>query len=315
MAVEFISSRYPSWKAIQLRLKYKAKVKSPPRVNEFKLIQRNLGPGSYTSRVIPSSSPYRFSSAARFSPSDKFENLQSHIRKRSPEDLFKGKIILKRNLDLFPHHPAQKLENLKKQSSIRNLTQNIAKKTKENLEKNLKNQKLEKIEKREEKLKKWKAAKLFIQAEKGWTVFFSAVFFAQGLSQVLQNRKKTMSVFVFNSSLLYQVSKSAGKIVRLVKEIRRVKALKVIKTVFLPIFQKKLKILLQGFRVKILRKIEAGLTTRLIKKIVLFWTKESAGHLHFTFRDSLLPLGPDPKKVQFLLIEADFSESPGNENN
>ena len=121
---------------------------------------------------------------------------------------------------------------------------------------------------------KWKAAKLFIQAEKGWILLLATVYMGQLLNQRIVERKKFKSIFVFNSALLYQVSRAVGRLRSMVKLIRKNKAMKVMKNIFMPIFQMKLNSMLFGYKESIVNTIELCLTRRLIKKICIFWRRK-----------------------------------------
>lgn len=249
-------------------------MKSPPRVNEFKLRQRNIGPGTYSTRCTPSSPSCRFASEPRFKTIDKLQMLLKHVEKKSPDRLLKGKLIFRQNLDVSPHQPEEKSEKIRQIAEIRSCSQLVVRRTKEILEVNRRNVKLERIERRDEKLKKWSANKKFLAAVKGWSVLMVIISLNRKAIVMMEKRKLIKSIFVFNSSLLYQVSKSVGKIRKSVKSIRKAKAMKKIKTIFMPMFRRKLNSLLNQYKRRIIHVIESGLTQRLIKKICTFWRRK-----------------------------------------
>jgi len=275
MAVDFISSRIPPWKAIKTRLKPPPKAESPIRVNEFTLSQRKIGPGTYSIPILPPiSAPHRFPSAPRFSNSEKLSLLIPNLEKKSPSQIIRGKMLYKQNLDPSPHKSDTKFMRLQELSIERSNSLSLAKKTKESIQKKKKQDLIQKLEKREIKFMKWKAAKLFIRAEKGWVLLFSMVFMGQLLNERIMERKRFKSIFVFNSDLLYQVSRAVGRIRCMVKLIRKNKAMKVMKNIFMPIFQMKLNSMLIAYKESIVYTIELCLTRKLIRKICIFWRRK-----------------------------------------
>jgi hypothetical protein len=274
MAVDFISSKMPTWKAITTRLKSKPKPDTPKRVNLDQVNLRKLGPGSYKVKTLENVASHRFSSLPRFANSEKLKISVPSIEKPSKEVKLRGKILYYKNIDSSPHSKTNRMLRLKASSESRIQSKTIVKQTRVLLYEAGKSQKIDKIKKKEIKFNRWAGARLFVQAEKGWLVLMACLAVSQMANLIRIKRKEFKSAFIFNSKWLYQVALAVGKFASMLKRIRKDRAFRVINNCFLPMVKQKMKQLVGRYTVSIAHTLEMCLTRRLFKRVLQGWRRK-----------------------------------------
>lgn len=264
MAVEFISSNLPPWRAIQTRLKTKEKPSTPLNVDVSKINSQRIGPGFYSLPQLKSKGP-RFSSLPRFSPSGKLKIIVPHIDRVKSGKRIKS-IDATQNVFSKTVHTEMYKSRLKSTESVSQMNKILLKaKTEE---------KLKKIQKKHEKTLKWKANKNYINPQKSWFTLLSISSSARMLYHNLLIKKKFKSAFKFNSSLLYQMARCIGRLSLNLKKIKKNRALQVLGSLFVPIFHNKLGKLLNNYNKIVTHSIELYLTRRLLKKLCVNWKRK-----------------------------------------
>ena len=259
MAVEFISSNLPPWRAIQTRLKTKEKTSTPLNVDVSKINSQRIGPGFYSLPQLKLKGP-RFSSIPRFSPSGKLKIIVPNID-RVKSGKRKKSIDSTQNAFSKTAHTEMYQSRLKSTDIVSQMNKILLKaKTEE---------KLKKIQKKHEKTLKWKANKNYINPQKSWFTLLSISSSAKMLYHNLLIKKKFKSAFKFNSSLLYQMSKCIGRLSLNLKKIKKNRALQVLGSLFVPLFHNKIGKLLTNYNKIVTYTIEVHLTRRLLKKLCL----------------------------------------------
>ena len=274
MAVDFLAAKIPAWKAIQTKLQPKIKYEYPVQPNLSEIKQRKLGPGAYK-QITPTSGPkYRFSSVPRFSNSDKLKLLIPNLEKQTLSTLQRGKQLLKKNLDTSPSIQSNRMLRLKYKLETRANSEMIAKTTREMLKHNERQKILEKIQKKELKFQRWTSKRFCIQAEKGWSTLIVCFSIVQNLNDWLKIKRKLKDVFTKNSKIIYQASRVIGRIQIKLKKMRRMKALKTLQLMLLPLFQKKVEKLIFEFKITVTKTLESCLAKKMFKRLFISWRKK-----------------------------------------
>jgi hypothetical protein len=206
MAVEFLASKMPAWKAIKFKLKPQPTTPVPVQINLNEINQKKLGPGAYKISTLSKGPEHRFSSVPRFSRTDKIKLMLPNLNKITQDTIQKGKKIYKRNLDTSPYTLTNKQIKLKNLAQSRAISLVSAQTTREILQKNEVKRKLKKIIEKEVKYKRWTSKKFYIKAEKAWSILFVCIGLAQNINKIRNIKRNYKNPFILYTNILYQAS-------------------------------------------------------------------------------------------------------------
>lgn len=263
MAVEFISSKLPPWKAIQSRLKTKQKPLMRLRINLNTLHQRELGPGCYTitEKIPKKNSGPKFSTLPRFSPTEKFKLIVPNFSRPASQLTVRGPENEKKDKKSGVFHMNMYKKRFKSADSVGKFKNLILKSRTE--------EKIRKIQEKNDRFARWNAAKKIVAAQKGWNVFLVMVSVARSIRMKIKIKKKFKSAFMFNSTLLYQVSRVVGNLRIKLKRIKRANSIKVLSSLLIPYIHSRTDRLLKNYQKLITSTLELCLTRRMIKRLFL----------------------------------------------
>lgn len=267
MAVDFISSKLPPWKAIQTRLKIKEKTIVPLQVNLNVVQQRSLGPGCYSisEKVIKVASGPKFSTLPRFSPTEKLKLTVPNIDRPASQITSRGSARRKLMKSGIIHKNLY--ENRFKSADSVGKFKNL-------IQKSRTEHKIKKISEKNERFFRWNAAKKVIAAQKGWVIFLGMATTARILKLKISTKKRFKSAFKFNSSLLYQVSKVVGKLRIKLKTIKKNRSLRTLSSLLIPYVHVRAQNLIKTHQKNIVYTLELCLTRKMIKKLGLSWSRK-----------------------------------------
>jgi hypothetical protein len=267
MAVEFISNKLPSWRAIQTRLKPKEKSQKTLKISIEKVNSRRIGPGFYEFPAVRGKTS-TFSSLPRFSPSEKLKILVPNIdRPISERKRFKSSDLIKKTFQKTIHSQIYQ-SRLKSTSSVSRVKDHLQKAKTEEI--------LKKLNKKAQRIEKWKNNRKFISCQKTWFIFLALCSVSRVFHSKIWIKRRFKTAFKFNSSLLYQMAKCIGKICIRMKEIKKKRSLRVLGNIFAPLFQKRLGKMIERFRRNVVRTLEVYLAKRTLRKLCVAWGRKIA---------------------------------------
>ena len=76
-------------------------------------------------------------------------------------------------------------------------------------------------------------------------------------------------MFTKNSKIIYQASRVIGRIQIKLKKMRRMKALKTLQLMLLPLFQKKVEKLIFEFKITVTKTLESCLAKKMFKRLFI----------------------------------------------
>lgn len=135
-------------------------------------------------------------------------------------------------------------------------------------------EKIRKIQEKNERFIRWNAAKKVVAAQKGWIVFLTTATLARIARLKIKIKKKFKSAFMFNSTLLYQVSKVVGKLRIKLKRIKRANSIKVLSSLLIPYIHSRTDRLIKNYQKLVTSTLELCLTRRMIKRLCLSWGRK-----------------------------------------